>query len=64
MKSDNAGCCREHEHDWCEVPLHETCFLCAKCGEIRESILVPALGEDGPVGLPAFAEELTAALNF
>jgi hypothetical protein len=30
----------EHEHDWCEIPLHEDSCVCPLCGEVREAILV------------------------
>ena len=39
MKDNNAVRCREDEHDWCEVPLHEEGRICATCGEIRQDIL-------------------------
>lgn len=40
MHDKNTTSCREHEHEWCEIPLHENCRICAKCGEIREDVLV------------------------
>lgn len=39
MNAKNTTICREDEHEWCEIPLHEDCRICAKCGEIREDVL-------------------------
>ena len=46
MNAETAGSCPEHEHEWCEIPLHEDARICAKCGEIREFILIPASEPD------------------
>ena len=39
-----------HGHDWCEIPLHEDCCICALCGEVREAIPAPSWWDDAPDG--------------
>ncbi len=29
--------CLDHEHDWCEIPLHEDAQVCARCGKIMQT---------------------------
>jgi hypothetical protein len=48
MKDAMASGCGEHEHDWCEIPLHEDYCICAECGEVRETILVLSSWNDAP----------------
>jgi hypothetical protein len=37
-----------HEHDWCEIPLHEDCCVCARCGQVQKTILVLSSWSDTP----------------
>jgi hypothetical protein len=37
-----------HEHDWCEIPLHEDSCICALCGEVREARFTLSPHGDAP----------------
>ena len=63
MKTENADGCCEHEHEWCEIPLHEESLVCAKCGEIREPLLVPTFAEDAPIAPSAVAGVLAGSYS-
>jgi hypothetical protein len=63
MKTENADGCCEHGHDWCEIPLHEESLICAKCGEIREPLLVSTFDEDGAFAPSAVAGELAGSCS-
>jgi hypothetical protein len=56
MKDEQRGGCREHVHDWCAIPLHETGRICAKCIEIREDVLFSPPSTPVPSGLRLPAE--------
>jgi hypothetical protein len=46
-----------HEHDWCEIPLHEDSCICALCGEVREERFALSSWNDAPDDHP-FGESL------
>lgn len=45
MMDNHVGVCLDHEHDWCDIPLHEDAQICARCGEIRHPQISEASSE-------------------
>jgi hypothetical protein len=63
MMNEMTDSCCEHEHDWCEIPLHEESLICAQCGEVREALLVPTYAEDDAFSPSALAQELAGSYS-
>jgi hypothetical protein len=63
MKNEMADGCCEHEHEWCEIPLHEESLICSRCGEIREPLLVADFAEEGAFAPSAAERELAGSYS-
>jgi hypothetical protein len=48
MIENHTDRCLDHEHEWCEIPLHEDAQVCAQCGEIREMVSASTSAESLP----------------